>query len=198
MSEIDTETPRGALSQRSWIMLAFGVSLATFLALLLWGSLSFDGAGGLGVNTDFGEVESNVRIPHSFDFQLVDGEEWRLSDHEGKVVVVDFWASWCGPCRDEAATLTQVYLEYRDRPVEFIGVNIWDQENSALEHLEQYAVPYPNGIDEEGVIAVEYGVRGIPEKFFIAPNGEVRRKYVGPMPPEVLREALDDLLSELP
>ena len=198
MSEIETETPRGALSQRSWIMLAFGVSLATFLALLLWGSLSFEGAGGLGVNIDFGEVEPNVRIPHSFDIQQVDGEEWRLSDHTGKVVVVDFWASWCGPCRDEATTLAEVYLEYQDRPVEFIGVNIWDHEHSALEHLERYAVPYPNGIDEEGVIAVEYGVRGIPEKFFIAPNGEVRRKYVGPMPPEVLRGALDDLLAELP
>ena len=179
-------------------MLAFGVSLATFLALLLWGSLSFDGAGGLGVNTEFGEVEPNARIPHSFDFRLVDGQEWRLSNHTGRVVVVDFWASWCGPCRDEAATLAEVYLEYQDRPVEFIGVNIWDHENSALEHLEQYSVPYPNGIDEKGVIAVEYGVRGIPEKFFIAPNGEVRRKYVGPMPPEVLREALDDLLSEIP
>ena len=191
------ETPNKVMGQRAWIMLSVGLSVAAFLALLVWGSLTFDGAGGLGINHEFGEIEVESRFAPNFNLDLGNGEVLRLSDHAGKVVVVDFWASWCGPCRQEAPILSGVYREYAGRSVEFIGVSTWDRRFDAEEHLETFDVPYPNGFDESGVIAIDYGIKGVPEKYFIGPTGEVSRKYVGPMPAEVLREALDELLAEI-
>lgn len=92
--------------------------------------------------------------------------------------------------------LSQVYLEYTGQPVEFVGVNIWDRPQDALDYLEAFNTTYPNGIDSTGSIAVDYGVRGIPEKFFIDQHGVIRQKFVGPMHAAALREAIDTLLLE--
>ena len=89
----------------------------------------------------------------------------------------------------------QVYDEYRDKGVEFIGVGIWDQLNAARDFVEQFSVAYPTGLDTHGTILVEYGVRGIPEKFFIDPQGQVVTKFVGPSNVEGLRETLDKMLA---
>lgn len=166
------------------------------LALLAWASLGYGGAnGGFGVNRNFGEVAVTERPAAEFSLDLMDGRSVSLSDYKGKAVMVDFWASWCTPCRQEAPVLRQVYHEYSDQPVEFIGVNIWDRPEDAARYLENFEVPYPNGVDESGSIAIDYGVRGIPEKFFIDPDGVIREKFVGPMHADALRTALDGLLS---
>ncbi len=185
------------MGPRAWMMLAAGFTISAFLALLFWNLLSFEGTGGLGVNQEFGQVDVNIKEAPGFDLMLFDGETLRLADQTGKVVVVDFWASWCGPCRQEAAMLTEVYQEYASHSVEFVGVNIWDRPADAKRHLEDYGVPYPNGSDHSGAIAIDYGVRGIPEKYFIGPNGEVLRKYVGPMTAELLQDVLDEVLAEM-
>ena len=109
---------------------------------------------------------------------------------------LDFWASWCPPCRQEAPDLVEVYLEYQDRPVEFVGVDIWDDRDAAEDYLALFNVPYPNGRDEDGTVAIDYGVRGIPEKFFIGPDGSVLKKFVGPIKGADLRQVLDDLLLQ--
>lgn len=92
--------------------------------------------------------------------------------------------------------LNRVYAGYAGRPVEFVGVNIWDAPEAAEAFLVEFGVAYPTGPDTTGDIAINYGVRGIPEKFFIDANGVIRRKYVGPMPEDVLRATLDGLLAE--
>ena len=132
-----------------------------------------------------------------FTLKLINGESLRLSDLRGKVALVDFWASWCGPCRQESGALNRAYAAYQGRPVEFVGVNVWDTENAAEFFLVEFGVAYPAGVDAGGAIALNYGVSGIPEKFFIDANGVIRRKYVGPMPEDVLRDALDELLAEV-
>ena len=114
----------------------------------------------------------------------------------GKVVLVDFWASWCPPCRQEAAALEEVYREYAGPQVEFIGVNIWDLEDNANTYVKDFGLTYPSGVDTDGVIAIDYGVRGIPEKFFIGRDGGIRQKFVGPMSADTLRQTLDRLLAE--
>ena len=110
--------------------------------------------------------------------------------------MIDFWASWCPPCRQEASVLAEVYGEYQERGVEFIGVNIWDNPGDAETFLQQEGQVYPSGIDSEGEIAISYGVRGIPEKYFITREGTVSRKFVGPLTADLLRETLEGLLSE--
>ena len=109
-------------------------------------------------------------------------------------VMVDFWASWCPPCHQEAPILVQVYEEYRSRGVVFIGVGIWDHLGDAELYLQRSGQTYPNGFDNTGTIAIDYGVRGIPEKVFISPNGAVVKKFVGPLNAGQLRNALDELL----
>ena len=197
------------MSRRGWIFLLSAIPLAGFLALLGWASLKSGGnPGGLGINNDFGQVDITSKPASEFTLNINSGTlstgnldsdtELLLSDLRGKVVLVDFWSSWCYPCRQEAAVLSRVYLEYAGKPVEFVGVNIWDRDQDALDFLEEFETAYPNGVDQAGSIAIDYGVRGIPEKFFIDQKGVVRQKFVGPMHAEALRAAIDSLLNAGP
>ena len=80
--------------------------------------------------------------------------------------------------------------------MEFIGIAMWDEEKSVLDHVNEYQVPYPNGIDGNGKIAIDYGVTGIPEKFFIGPDGTTLKRFVGPMDADRLRSTLDEILAQ--
>ena len=186
------------MNRLGWLLLAgTGLTLLAFLGILVWASLQTRGTpGGMGINTDFGVVEIDAAPARDFTLELLDGDTLTLSDLRGKVVMVDFWASWCTPCRQEAPVLEQVYQEYDRAEVEFIGVNIWDLEDNAPQYVADFGLTYPSGVDAPGAIAIDYGVRGIPEKFFIGRDGVVRQKFVGPMRPGPLRETLDNLLAE--
>ena len=178
-------------------MLGTAIALVPLFALLAWAALQQKGQpAGAGINAQFGEVRVEPTRAADFALELSDGSVLRLSDLSGNVVLVDFWASWCGPCRQEAETLNRIYAGYADHPVEFVGVNIWDTPDAAATFLVEFGVGYPTGPDADGEIALNYGVRGIPEKFFIDAGGVIRRKYVGPMPEDVLRSTLDGLLAE--
>ena len=193
------------MSKRGWILLATAAPVLALIALLAWASVKSGGTpGGLGVNNEFGQVSINKEAAREFSLELFsetnnEGPTLRptlnLSELRGKLVVLDFWASWCSPCRQEALDLAQVYREFQGAPVEFVGVDIWDGRRDALDHIARYNVPYPNGFDREGVIAIDYGVRGIPEKIFIDRNGETVKKFVGPITAETLRETLNQLLA---
>lgn len=187
------------MNRRGWIMLGTAAVLVPLFALLAWAAMQQRGQpAGAGINAQFGEVRVSKAGAADFTLATADGSVLRLSDLRGKVVMVDFWASWCGPCRQEAAALNRVYAAYSDAPVEFVGVNVWDTPDAAEVFLVEFGVAYPTGVDADGGIALEYGVRGIPEKFFIGADGSIRRKYVGPMPEDVLRRALDELVAEAP
>ena len=173
------------------------VPVAALVALLAWGSARSSGnPGGLIANTDAGEVAVTVRSSPAFSLvPLDDGAAISNETLQGKVVLLDFWSSWCPPCRLEAPVLAQVYRDYAGAPVEFVGVAIWDDRSEVLRHISEYDVTYPNAIDDRGVTAVDFGVRGIPEKFFLDSQGNILLKYIGPMQPEVLRGILDRLLA---
>ena len=178
-------------------MLGTTAPVLALLALLAWAVVQGGGnPGSLGVNQEFGQVRLSTQAAKEFSLTTLEGATIDLASLRGKVVMVDFWASWCAPCRYEAPDLAQVYLDYADRAVEFIGVDIWDHRQSAIDHVNRYQITYPNGVDDKGTIAINYGVRGIPEKFFIDQDGVIVKKFVGPVDADTLRNTLDDLLAQ--
>lgn len=163
---------------------------------MAWALVQSDGnPGGLGINSVFGQVNVKEGPAPPFSLTLLTGAKLDLDDLKGKVVMVDFWSSWCPPCVQEASILASTYLEYADRRVEFVGVAIWDEEMEVTRFVERFGATYPNGVDARGGVAIGYGVRGIPEKFFIDGQGRIVRKFVGPASAEKLRAIIDELLS---
>ena len=195
-----SEIRRGFLARRrGLIIVAVGVAVpvVALLAILAWASATSGPArGSLAVNDRIVELSVDREIAPEFTLPLMGGGAIGTADLQGRVVMMDFWASWCPPCRDEAPALAQVYDEYRDRGVEFVGINLWDNAGDAEVFLQQQGHSYPNGIDEGGKIAISYGVRGIPEKFFINRDGQIARKFSGPTDAALLREILEGLLRE--
>ena len=188
--------PSWPFGRRTLIIVAVAVPVLAFLAILAWASATSGPArGGLAVNNDGTEINVESEAAPDFSLSLMGGGEVTSAGLRGQVVMVDFWASWCPPCREEAPALAQVYGEYRDRGVEFVGINLWDSAGDAEIFLLQQGHEYPNGIDEGGRIAISYGVRGIPEKFFIDTEGRIVRKYSGPMSADRLRLILESMLD---
>ena len=184
------------MSKRAVILGSSLLILAAFFSLLGWALARSGGLpGGLGVNNVFGEISIQEKLAPNFTLQLLDGGSVTLADLKGKVVLIDFWASWCPPCREEAPGLAKVYREYQERGVEFIGISIWDRLGDAEDYVQRFGITYPSGLDSEGTILVDYAVRGIPEKFFIDAQGRMVAKYIGPSTVEGLRETLDQMLA---
>ena len=185
------------MNRRAVIMGFALLTLAALFSLLVWALARSGGVpGGAVVNSVFGEVSIQERPAPELTLETLDGDSITLSDLNGKVVMIDFWASWCPPCRQEAPGLAQVYKEYQDKGVEFIGISIWDRLSDAQDYVQLFGITYPSGLDTEGAILVDYGVRGIPEKFFINPQGQLVAKFIGPSDVDGLRETLDQMLAD--
>ena len=116
----------------------------------------------------------------AFTLERLDGKgELSLSSLRGKTVVLNFWASWCGPCRDEMPLLEQGSKRWRDRDVVFVGVDARDVRSDARSFLERYGVTYPNVYDGKGSLIGRYGVTAYPETYFIDATGKVRWRIAG-------------------
>lgn len=114
-----------------------------------------------------------------FIVTLFDGRKVALEDLRGKAVFLNFWASWCPPCRAEARELEAAWQQVKGKNMVFLGVALQDTDQKSLEFLKEFGVTYPNGKDQSGKIAVDYGTWGIPESFFIDPQGRITYKHVG-------------------
>ncbi len=143
------------------------------------------------------EVE-NTPAP---DFELASldgGTPIALSSFRGQVVVLNFWASWCAPCRLEAPGLRRVSERYADRGVRFLGVDYRDNDAAARAFVDEFRLEYPSVTDPSGSLAYDYGLIGFPTTFIIDAAGTIRYRFVGYLDEDVLEEALDDVVSRVP
>lgn len=131
-----------------------------------------------------------------FTLALFDGGELSLSELRGKVVVVNIWASWCIPCRDEAPFLERAWRRFRDRDVVFIGIAYLDTDKEAQAFMQEFDITYPNGPDIGTQIAPQYRITGVPETFFVAKDGRLADLEIGPLTEARLVGAIETLLRE--
>lgn len=187
MSDHQTLTPTQASSappaSRGGRIMLFGKPLPVKVgALLAWGFLLVLLAVlALGLfRSQKGPVAVGEMAPN-FSLTTFQGEQIQLADLKGKVVVVNFWASWCKPCEQEAADLESAWRSYQARgDVVFLGVDYVDTEPEALAYLEQFGITYPNGPDLRTRISQAYRIRGVPETYIIAPDGRLAYVQIGP------------------
>lgn len=130
-------------------------------------------------------------------FQLTsfDGQPMELNAEPGKTTVINFFASWCIPCRQEAADLEQTWRQYGDREVQFYGIAYKDAASRAQEFLEEFDVSYPSGEDPGNRTARAYGVTGVPETFVVDSQGQLVKHFLGPITLQQLSAELDQLLA---
>lgn len=155
------------------------------LALLGWGLVKAQAG-----------PRASGRAPDFTLFTFSDGEI-TLSELKGQVVVINFWASWCPPCREEASYLESMWRKYKDQGVMFLGVDYVDTEPEALAYIEEFKITYPNGPDLGTEISQAYRIQGVPETFFVAKDGTLRDVKIGPLYPPELEDRILELLSEV-
>jgi cytochrome c biogenesis protein CcmG/thiol:disulfide interchange protein DsbE len=127
--------------------------------------------------------------------QLESGDSIKLSELRGKVVVVNFWASWCIPCRDEHPVLLAASQKYVPRGVEFVGIAYNDKPDDSKRWLQELGKSYPSLIDAGARTAIDYGVTGVPETFILDKQGVVAFKKFGPITTAEITQKLDSLLA---
>jgi peroxiredoxin len=132
-----------------------------------------------------------------FDLETLAGGRFRLSEQRNKIVVVDFWATWCGPCRQSLPELVRAVDKYRDRNVVMLAVNLQEKPDAIKAMLEQTELKMPVGLDVNGSVAEQYAAVAIPQTVIIDGNGNVARLFVGggPQYHDQITDALDALLT---
>ncbi|NMO21863.1 redoxin domain-containing protein [Pyxidicoccus fallax] len=123
---------------------------------------------------------------------LDSGEKVSLEDLKGRPVVINFWASWCGPCQMEHPVLEWGAREFGSQAV-FLGVVFEDTEDNARQFLARHGASFPQLMDPRSRMAVDYGVAGVPETYFITPSGTILDKHVGPIDPQTLATRIRQL-----
>jgi thiol-disulfide isomerase/thioredoxin len=149
------------------------------------------------------QAQSRSKVPPDFSLPSVTvgaaGKEIRLSSYKGKVVLLDFWATWCGPCRMEIPHFVELQKQYGSKGFTLIGVSL-DQQGEAVvkPFMQQWKINYPMVIDAGGEVQASYGgIRSIPTTVLIGKNGEVREVFIGYRPKELFEEAIKKALLEI-
>lgn len=157
----------------------------------------------IGISAE-GRVSDNRSIPAprtgfpAPDFNLVnlDGQEVQLSDFRGHPVVVNFWASWCPPCRAEMPAFQQIFSEYKDQGFVFLAINSQESRANAFDFTQSRALTFPILLDEDGEVSNRYRVMSLPSTFFINRDGLISDVvYGGPISEAYLRIQVEKLLK---
>ena len=131
------------------------------------------------------------------DFTLndLDGKAVSLSDYRGKVVLISFWASWCGPCRVEIPHMIKVYDELHDQGFEILAVNLRENESTAAKFAKAAKMDFPILLDRDGKVSAAYYARGIPTSVFVDRQGIIGNVHTGALTEKRLHQYIDPLMQ---
>lgn len=135
--------------------------------------------------------ESNVRAGY-FELEALNGETVRLTDLRGKVVVVNFWATWCGPCRIEMPVLEEYYQRFEPE-VTVLGINVREPAEAVEAYASELGLTFPILLDREGKVSSLYRVRGYPSTYILDGEGIVRYQHIGEISETQLKKYLENL-----
>lgn len=180
-----------------WLAAMAAVAIVVGLAIGELRSRGTSGIGGFTVANYKARAETqNAPAPEFSLPSLGGGDPVGVSSFRGHLLVLNFWASWCAPCRTEAPGLRWVSEHYRARGVRFLGVDERDDDAAAQAFVREFGWRYPSVSDPAGSLAFDCDLIGLPTTFVIDPHGTIRYRFLGYLDRDVLRAALDDLLEE--
>lgn len=137
-------------------------------------------------------------IPPDFELSTISGDAVKLSDLKGKKVILNFWASWCLPCKAEMPHMQQYYKKYKDSDnVEIVAVNLTTSEKRGIKGVEEfidaYGLTFPVPLDKEGTAALAYKIVPIPTTYLIGTDGKIGQRIVGPLDEKTLKDLVKNL-----
>jgi cytochrome c biogenesis protein CcmG/thiol:disulfide interchange protein DsbE len=185
---------RAGLTPRALVSLALTVAASGALLLVLLARL-------IAASHNASSAPAYPLLGHPApDFTVIlwngsNGQQLHLADLKGKPVVVNFWASWCDPCREETPRLESAYQKYASQGVVFVGLAYNDTPDHGRPFVDKYGVTYPVGPDPDGATAVAYGVDGVPETVFIGRDGKIASRVPGGLSDEALESNLQAILK---
>lgn len=184
------------------------LAVVVLIGLVIWGLYDVGGSkskspdampnsAGVSTNTDQGQqltvgLEKGNLAP-DFELRTVDGKAMKLSGLRGKKVIVNFWATWCPPCRLEMPEMEKFYTKNKNEGIEILAVNLTKAEKRRADvpaFMEAYGITFPVLLDENSDAARLYEVSSIPASFIIDTQGVIREKIVGPMTYDSMKEML--------
>ncbi|MDD5368101.1 MAG: TlpA disulfide reductase family protein [Anaerolineaceae bacterium] len=189
MTEVQTEimqTPTSTRRLPPWVIVIAFVLLLTFLTVL-----------GLGLQrAQQGPITKGQLVP-SIELTTFEGKLMQTKEMSGKVIVLNFWASWCKPCESEAADLEAAWKFYQPgEQVMFLGADYVDTEPEAKAYLKKFNITYPNGPDLGTRISQMFRIRGVPETYVIDRNGKLAYIQIGPFASlDEIKNVVDPLLK---
>ena len=147
-----------------------------------------------GFGRDPRAIEGNLQAAINFSLPTLSGDEISLSSLRGRPVVLNFWATWCQPCKIEHPYVLQAARLYEPRGVAFVGVLHDDEPGNAIRELQRSGQAFPTVYDTSQRVSVDYGITGVPETFILDAEGRIVEKFVGPVGPGQIEQVLEALL----
>lgn len=165
----------------------------------MWGVVGLIGAlivGLLGYSlAQVGRAPQPGEAVPGFQLTSLDGARISLDEYRGQVVVLNFFASWCPPCRDEARDLEQTWRKVQNQGVQFVGIAYKDTSSKVRAFLDEFEATYPCALDPRSRTARAYGVTGVPETFVVDAEGRLVHHFVGPITEPELSLILEQALN---